>query len=276
MKTKAACESEAAQPCLSLHDPMNYTAHGALLSPAINCRENSCSACWRRAERPLSISSGKKTSEVQPPQLRQEFSLSHSAPSLSELFTNKRMISGSSFLPSLSTLWRQCRPKKMTKRIETERKGKSLDKTYEGTDQSSDSMKRHSFTHATSTPSLSNHPVQVSVIQAVENQPADSTPSHALCISRSEGLETEGELSWWDQREQRQLRSKGGSSRFPELSYLTDEMCPHSTKELQRNISFKCLIATWFCGNAYLFEFYIGKCSFEMQSKLFKKHLYTY
>ena len=40
MKTKAACESEVkvkvAQPCLTLCDPMNYTVHGVLLSPAIN------------------------------------------------------------------------------------------------------------------------------------------------------------------------------------------------------------------------------------------------
>lgn len=84
--------------------------------------------------------------------------------------------------------------KKMTKRIETERKGKSLDKTYKGTDQSSDSMKRHSCIHATSTHSLSNHPVQVSMIHAAENQLPDNTPGDALRISRSERLGTEGKL----------------------------------------------------------------------------------
>ena len=55
-------------------------------------------------------------------------------------------------------------------------------------------MKRHSCIHATSTHSLSNHPVQVSMIHAAENQLPDNTPGDALRISRSERLGTEGKL----------------------------------------------------------------------------------
>ena len=47
-----------------------------------------------------------------------------------------------------------------------------------GTDRSSDSMKRHSFIHATSTHSLSNHSVQ-GIHDTHCGKPANNIPSYA-------------------------------------------------------------------------------------------------
>lgn len=155
--------------------------------------------------------------------LGRSFSFLYSTLSSSELFTNKRMISGSSFLPSLSTLWRKCRPKNDQKdrdRKKRKEPGQNIRRNW---------PKQWRHEEATSAHALRGQPGPATHHTPCGKPPLITHPA-TPCVSAGGEPEAGVKRSWWDWQTQSQLRSKGGSSRFPELSYLIAQMCPRSTK----------------------------------------------